>query len=306
MKILGIFPIIFSAILGRGSKATITRRDSLFSISPLYIGRDTLIQVKTKDKMEFQIYINNDVVSNKLIMEETISSGGTYVFKYDNSYTRFNNEIYVRYKINSTWTESDHKQMDVASPGYINLYDNESITSQYVVSELNLSWSEKHVKYSFENFDETYITDYYHAIKLSDFKIKLSNSNKSLFSCKPYLILNNESGIFNDIATGKNIQLNLKLKEVSDGFTFELSEPLYVHKETLLLSKERKVGYVQTKHIYLPRNEMRNQAQIKGYFVFEDFGIDGDFVKHSFNFRALKNIIGDCRNSEYCIQREYA
>ena len=307
MKILGIFPIIFTALVGRSTRAVSFPFTSI-SISPLFIGRDSLIRVVANRKVMFQVYISNDLISDQVIASGTINSAGTYTYTYHNDYTRLNNELYIKYTTTLKPYESSHIQMNATNPSYVNLFDNENVVSDSTMCELTdrTTWYERHVTYGFENFDQTYYTDYYHKIRLQDFKIKVSNSDKPFFDCKPSLYLNNETGIFNGIGSGKTVLLALKLKEVSDGYTFELSEPLYVHKETLLLSKEKKDGFVQTKHIYLPRNEMRNQDQVKGYFGLEDFGIDCDFVKHNFDFRALKNIMGDCRNSQYCIQREYA
>ena len=89
-------------------------------------------------------------------------------------------------------------------------------------------------------------------------------------------------------------------------YTFELKDDLYVNRETLRLSSTPKEGYVKTRHIYLPVNEMQNQSNYDCNFVMTDFGIDKDMIVHNFKLKALKNTFGDCSNSKYCIIRKSA
>ena len=140
---------------------------------------------------------------------------------------------------------------------------------------------------------------------MTDFEILPDQISQESFSCNPALVLKNVNGVFDDIdGANSSVAFNLQLIKTEDGYSFELADDLYVDKQTLLLSSSIKEGYVKTKYIYLPRNDMREQSNYDAYFVFEDFGINNDVVFHKFELKATKNIFGDCRNSEYCIQEE--
>ena len=72
----------------------------------------------------------------------------------------------------------------------------------------------------------------------------------------------------------------------------------------MLLSSTPPATSVKTKHIYLPNNGIHDQDKYECYFALRDFGIDKDYVIHNFEFKAIKNLFGDCQNSKYCIIRE--
>ena len=310
MKIFRTFTIILSAILSKASnnsKAVSYDPFESVSISPLYFGDVTTIKIDTKlYSLTMNFYISNDLVTNQLISGGTYFGTGTITLTYDNSYTRPTNQLHIRYKKNRNWVETEKITMNPVSGSAKSLVNNQSFSSKSKVSVFTYktqTWSTRTMDYSFTNFDGLYIPDYYHKIRLDEFSINMSLEDQTLFSCEPSLVISNVNGVFNDVSTGNAVEFPLTLVKTNYGFTFQLRDTLYVHKETLMLSKTAKQGYVATKHIYLPRNDMQNQDKYKAYFAFLNFGIDKDLVKHNFELRAMKNIIGDCQNSEYCIQR---
>ena len=307
MKIFLIFPVILSAILNRAVVNLSTpTRDEIF-ISPLYFGKDSTFIVRTRSSDPgIKFYISNDLFQNKQLTTEHTVKGNVHYYKYNNEYTRPTNEFYIAITSGKKPIYSDSITLTPASDSYRYLVNNESFASNckvYVYSVAKRTWSSQNVEYSFTNFDGLYMPDYYHKIRLEDFSINLSSNDCLLFDCNPSLVIFNVDGVFDDISTSSLIEFQLQLVETSAGFTFALKDTLYVHKETLLMSKSLKPGYVATRHIFLPRNQMRDQEKYKAYFSLKNFGVDKDFVKHNFELRALKNIIGDCQNSEYCIQR---
>ena len=277
------------------------------TLSPLYLGRDSTFVVDTRYPVKnFEFTITNDLYTDKVIAEGITTKRGKNIFTYNNQYTRSNNVIKVRYKQNNTWYTSNPINMSPVYEGYQVLKDNTVINSRSSLSVLtftNQAWTSRHVRHSFENFNGMYIPNYYHKIDFADFEIYLSEANMSFFTCNPSLVISNVDGVFNDISISTSVEFPLELVETPSGFTFALKDTYYVHKETLLMAKIKKEGYVATKYIFLPRNEMQKQDRYKAYFAMQNFGIDNDFVKHNFELKALKNIIGDCQNSEYCIQR---
>lgn len=307
MKIFLILPVILSAVLGKSRALPTIVPFKSVSVSPLYYGKDTTFLIESgMFGLQIKFVISNDLFQDKEIYSNTFFSAGNFRVTYNNEFTRPTNQIYIKYKIRTVWYSTEKITLKPATNSYKNLVDNQPFSSRSKVSVFtfsSLTWSSDSVNYTFQNFDGLHIPDYYQKIKLDEFLIKVSSEANSLFKCDPSLVITNVNGVFNDISTSSSVEFPLTLKSTSNGYTFELKDIIYVHKETMMLSIAAKPGYVPTKHIYLPRNDMQNQDKYKAYLVIQNFGIDNDLVRHSFELRALKNIIGDCQNSEYCIQR---
>ena len=307
MRILIIFPIIFTALFSRGtSKASIPAFEKIV-ISPLYYyGKTTTVEVTTSALFcQYYLVISNDRYENQIVASKTTTGVGKFTFTYDNSYTHATNEIHIEYRYGRKMYSSSSISMSPVEDSYKHIVDNESVvsTGEIYVLDSSLNWSHHKVTYNFTNFDGLYMPDYYHKIRLDEFEINMDSQDKVFFDCEPSLVIKNVNGVFNDVANAASVEFPLKLLKTDTGFTFELKDIIYVNKETLFLSKTEKDGYVATKHIYLPRNDMQNQDKYTCFFAFQNFGVDKCFVRHNFELRALKNIIGDCQNSEYCIQR---
>lgn len=300
-----ILPLIMTTLASKG-RATSDKLFDYFAFSPLYLDADsTMVMKTTRGKFSFNVYISNDLYTKKIIYQSKTVTAGTFTYTYDNAYTREANTITVDLKVGTQIVSSKSITMNVSNPKRETIVDNKPITTDSILTTFlpDKSVNTTKITYTFTNFDGLYVPDYYHKVKLDDFAIKLPVLAQPFFNCNPSLVIKNVDGVFNGVSKTNNVEFPLKLVKTLTGYTFELKDNLYVNKETLLLSSVSKAGYVKTKHIYFPRNDMRNQDKYSAYFVFTDFGIDRDLVKHTFEFRALKNIIGDCHNSEYCIER---
>ena len=313
MKIRIILPLIAAVFnrftpIGGGGSTTLVPFSCIY-FSPIHLNKDSDVFVSTPQKQgTIKILLTNDVYDSKEILSIPITSPGLHRYTLPSTYFRSTNKIKVRTALKNTWLASSEVTMNVTRPRIKYLSENEEFVpaAKFKILESDLSWSEETATYSFKNFEGIYVPSFYHKIDLSDFEIGVSNIAKYTFTCTPTLVIKNINGVFDDI-TGANTsaEFKLKSKETTSGFTFELADTLYVDKETLLLSSTEKEGYVKTKHIYLPRNEMRIQDQYDAYFVFEGFGINLDLLYYRVELMALKNTFGDCRNSEYCIQEEH-
>ena len=308
MKIFLIFPVILSAVLTKFRAAPVVVPFKSVRLTPLYYGKtSTFIIDSSSILLSIKFILNNDIFTDKEILSKQFTLKGIHKISYNNEFTRSSNQITIKYKVGyGSWKSIEPITLNPPPETYINLVDNKPYTSKGTISVFTfstLSWTNETIDYSFSNFDGIYVPDYYHKIKLDDFLINVSSNGKDFFKCEPSLIITNYNGVFNDISTSGTVEFPLKLISTSQGFTFELKDIIYVHKETLLLSKTEKEGYVKTKHIYLPRNEMKNQKQYKAFFALQNFGINNDFIRHNFTLNAYKNVIGDCQNSEYCVAR---
>ena len=303
-----IIPILLTS-LSTNTRAT-TPPFASITVSPFYNKGDTTIVVITKsNNLHFSVFIQNDQHMNLCICSDTINRAGTYTYKYDNAYSRNKNTVYVRYYTNDPTAsiDTEHFSRDITRAKYELIEDNESITSdnELVVVKSDGTYSTRKVTYSFYGFDGLYVPSFYHKIDLLDYGILVDRNDLYYLSCNPTLVIKNYNNIFEDVkGANETVTFNLKIKRATIGYSFELVDDLYVNQETLKLSSIPKEGYVKTKHIYFPVNEMQNQDKYECYFALNNFGIDKDFLIHHFELKALRNTFGDCSNSKYCIVRK--
>lgn len=301
-----IIPILLTSL--SSVKANVAPFESI-TISPFYNKGETTIVVNTKSSnLRFLVYIQNDLHMNLCVLSDTITKAGTYIYKYDNSYSRSKNSVYIRYYTDDPTASKDSQSFsrDLVKPKY--KYIESGVISsdqELIIVNNDGSYSTKKLSYSFSGFDGLYVPSYYHKIDLTDYQIIVDKKYQIYFNCNPSLVIKNYNNIFDDIeGANETVTFNLNLKKQKMGYTFELANDLYVNKETLRLSSTPKDGYVKTRHIYFPINDMQNQDKYECYFALRDFGIDHNLLLHNFELKALRNTFGDCSNSKYCITRK--
>ena len=310
MKTLMMIPLLLISLSSK-VRATVAPFQSI-TIAPFYNKGTTKIAVVTKsNNLHFLVFIQNDLYMNRCIVSDTITKAGTYTYDYDNSSSRNKNTVYVRYYTDDPTASKDsqHFERNLAKSELIRLENDGQITSNnnLVIVKNDGSYTTRNLSYTFYGFNGLYVPAYYHKIDLDDFELLYDKLDARYLTCNPSLIINNYNHVFDDVeGANESVTFNLKLKSQKIGYTFELKDDLYVNRETLRLSSTPKEGYVKTRHIYLPVNEMQNQSNYDCNFVMTDFGIDKDMIVHNFKLKALKNTFGDCSNSKYCIIRKSA
>ena len=307
--ILSLIAAVFNRFAPIGGGTTTQVPFSCVCFAPFHLNKDSDVFVSTPlKKGSVKILLTNDIYDSKEILSIPITASGLYKYKIPSTYIRSTNKITVKCTVKNIWLTSSEITMNVTRPRVKYVTENEEFVpaAKFKILDSDLTWSEESATYSFKNFEGIYVPSFYHKIDLNDFELGVTSFAKHAFTCNPSLVIKNVNGVFDDI-TGANTsaEFKLKAKQTSKGFTFELADDLYVDKETFLLSSTQKGGYVKTKHIYLPRNEMRVQDQYDAYFVFDSFGINFDLIYYQVELMALKNTFGDCINSEYCIQEEH-
>ena len=305
-----IIPISVLSVFSRATKASIAPFESM-TFTPLYqAGNNSSVIVKGNGtSFKFTLYIENDRYTAMPILEKTVIGNGSNVYNFNNSYTRPRNQIYLAITSANKTTYTEKIEMNLSSSSYKNINSSPEFTSNnsLAILDSNLNWERKKVNYTFNNFNDYYVPDYYHKFDFSDFNIVIPDDQQSLFSCTAKFVINYKNGVFDDLSGANNGYVELPLKHtLSDSkYFFSLQKNIYVHPSTLAVSSTKLTGYVETKHIYFPRNSMQNQGDYYCYFIFQNFGIDKDYAIHSFHIKAFKNIVGDCHNSKYCVQKLY-
>ena len=308
MKTLMIVPFVLLPFVSK-TKAEDPLPFESISISPFYLNKESTVVVTTKSSyLRVLLFIQNDKHTNAAVLVKEIYEPGTYVYKYDNSYTRSKNRVFVRYSTGGTSLDTQHLDRNVPKSSYLNITNNQSLTSDESLAVLygDMSYSLKTLTYSFSGFEGIYVPTYFHKIDLTDFQILISKEERPFFTCNPTLSIKNYENAFNKIGgETETVTIPLNIIETENGFSFALANDYYVDPASLkMYTYPTSSSFPKTKHIYLPRNEMKNQDKYECYFMLSEFGIDRDLLIHHFDIKANKNIFGDCKNSQYCIVRE--
>lgn len=284
-----------------------------FSIAPLYfddLTTDITIgaTIVGNHYLSVQIFLINDLYPDSIeIYRGMITETGTYNVEYLNEYTRpGTNMIRLMYmNIGTRESFSSVHKISVATGSVINLNSEEY---QFESKSRSLSlknglWLETKEKLVFYNFVDQYISNYYQKIDLGDFYIvKEGGFPKTLKFGEAYFSITNRNGAFDGIARNQeNAIIPLTFMKNGDTYALSLKEKLYVHPLSLQMSTIPHQYYVETKHIYFPRNEKRYEGEYQCSIVLKEFSSDSNtFVTH-FKYKSLLNVLGNCRNSEYCV-----
>lgn len=297
-----LLPILASAPLGAG---VVALRYS-FYMEPLSLTKKNsrikfaFQATPTTAKQTAKLYIVNDLYPDGILIATASSatSAKNYSFDYDNAYTRSSNKIKL-----VTTAPKGSKTLTKEIETYVAKTSTITFSGQTITDESNSIILEantlKPIKftYKFNGFSPQYTPSYYQTFSPSDFSIE-SVSPFGFDNVNATLFITNRNGVYDDLPHDDEYA-ELPMKIVNK--TLQFRDYYYVDPITLKMSQFKRSGYVETKHLYLPKNEMRYQGEYEGIMQFQDFGSAHAKVNFRFSLNALINIMGDCYNSEYCI-----
>lgn len=250
--------------------------------------------------------INDYYPDGVAIYKKIFTNTGDNIFLYDNSYTRPTNTISISWGVKTTSTTTVSHEIEVSKASSIRLnsekYSYKSNSSCLSYNKKK-GWASLNEDITFVNFIDLYVADYFHKLDLSDFYF-LDNSKftHTITAGDILLEIQNVNGAFKNLnAKNNSLQVPLKLVKDTDCYYLTPKEVLYVNPLTLDMSSIERDGYVKTNHIYFPRNGRRFENEYSCRIGITKFGLDGSQFVTSFKYKSLRNIIGDCRNSEYCV-----
>ena len=310
--ILLIFSVLTSATsIGAKPIAALASLNS-FYIEPLHLdGSDSGITfdvtANSANPIEISIKITNDYYPDGLeLFRKSYKKNVTETYVYDNSYTRLSNIISISFTTKSFSNVTYDNEVQLSESSAIRL-NNEDYN--YESKSKTIYFSKKGgiknlpEKLRFVNFSDIYVADYYHKLDLSDFYIIDNSEFTHDVSCGDILLeIKNLNGAFKNLNPVKDsLQIPLKLAKKGSRYFLTPNVLLYVNPTTLDMSSAKKEGYVPTNCIYFPRNGKRFENEYSCRIGIMDFGLDRNQIVTSFKYKSLHNIIGDCRNSEYCV-----
>lgn len=250
--------------------------------------------------------INDYYPDGVVILKKIYTKNSTEIFLYDNSYTRPSNTISITWGVKSTTGTTISHEVDCSKASAVRLnaeeFEYKSNSKCLYYTRLR-GWTTLVEDITFSNFGDLYVADYYHKLDLSDFYLVDNSKFAHAITVGDILLeIQNVNGAFSNMTvTNNSLRVPLKLEKNTTRYYLTPKEILYVNPITLDMSSVKKDGYVQTNKIYFPRNGKRFENEYSCRIGITKFGIDGSQFVTSFKYKSLRNIIGDCRNSEYCV-----
>lgn len=292
---------------------TLTTEVTLIKVEPLSLfNEETKIVIGARsvrgESVSYTIRIYNDLYPNgEVLSEGKFTITGSKTFVYDNKLTRDSNEIGIEWWTSKKKTKTLLKtHIDTFNSRTVRVNDSPyDFTSNccYASYMPATGWRNVTEKLTFENFNSQYVPDFYHRVDLSNFQISCTAGFDTDLTLKNgYLLVTNLNGTFDDLQkSGKNAIIPLGIQKVKDHYSLCFLNDMYVDQLTLRMSSSPKPGYVKTNHLYLPRNEKRNENEYEFNIKLNEFGMERNNYIGTFRYKSILNTLGDCHNSKYCV-----
>lgn len=306
-----------SLLVASSMGATVSYYADDFSVAPLCLdGKPSLMEFKvyanSTNTVTVKISIYNDLyTSSKSIYSSSFSSNQTVQFNYMNEYTRQGeNEIRLTWQCKKTKQGATIKRnVDVSSGDLIRINSSRYFytSNSSIFNHKNSSGdSSRKQIINFYNFENLYMPNYYHKIDISTFHFDFDGSFPyKLDFDSATLTLIDKNHIFNGLErSGENIFIPLSLYKNGNDYSLCFKNDMYVNQLTLEMSTKSQTGYVKTKYLYFPRNGKMYETDYDFNISIFGLGIDHSTFVSSFKYKSERNIIGDCRNSQYCVVNE--
>ena len=161
-------------------------------------------------------------------------------------------------------------------------------------------------RYRFSGFIDYFNVDYYYRLDLSYLSIEYEAMKEFPIS-SGYLHFKDYSRIFPllDIE-GKIPYFDIPITtSFNNGIiTINYAKTMYVNQKTLEMSLDPGVDLVPTNYFYLPINRCSDLLDQIFTIKFDSFGMNKNKFSWDMRYTNDRDLIGDCRNSEYCVDGE--
>lgn len=185
-------------------------------------------------------------------------------------------------------------------------YINDYYQSPDVVVDID-DYENKHIEqFRFDGFIDYFNTDSYYRIDINDLYMTY-NSPKAFAPCRGSLEFVDYNKVFPYLDNQEPVpSFNIPvIAEENEGIiSFRFENMMYVNPQTLDMSLIARPGFQLTKYFYLPVNKSEELLDQVFTLKMEDFA--HSHVSFDWDIRYVndRNLIGDCSNSDYCVQGE--
>jgi len=318
-KILAI-PLLFVCFLG--STAALSQGEynvvnSVYAEPLKPSGQSTKFYVTcnstfgTGYKGRISIRLTNEKYTRLLVAYYQSDSGYTScVLEYTNKYNASSNNVFtLEYTKDSKTMTKVNLNVEYAYSGLITT--NECYSGYYRApandcSTDGMTTTKHYDELFFKSFDPIFYPEFYSKIDLTkiQFQEKVFGGYRKPTFGSATLSFDADLYCFGKLGIASGLRRYIDLDIVDAGnnqYSFAFKNNVYVNPSTYEMSEIKYDGFVQTKYLYLPRNEMNQIGTLSFLISVSDLGIAKSYLNYNFSVQPIRNTVGDCINSEYCI-----
>ena len=161
-------------------------------------------------------------------------------------------------------------------------------------------------KYRFSGFVDYINVDYYYELDLSYLYIDYEGL-KEFETCSGYLRYFDYDKLFPYIVKNykfPEVLIPMEAIYFDKKIAINFANTMFVNQKTLEMSLIPRPGFLPTNHFYLPINKCSQLLDQVFVLEFSNFGYGKSKFSWSMRYTNNRNFLGDCQNSEYCVQGE--
>lgn len=156
-------------------------------------------------------------------------------------------------------------------------------------------------KYIFYGFNDVIEDDYYYQLDLSS----LSFYSENPFTYSDLSLLIEESGglyrLFPKSVVIGFRELPIQIVAIKRNVYAIRFANLLVDPDTLMMSPNKKEGFIQTNNFYFPKEHYETERNINLKIIIKKCGYNEIDIIYNFSYFSNLRFMGDCQNSQYCI-----
>ena len=161
-------------------------------------------------------------------------------------------------------------------------------------------------KYRFSGFVDYFNVDYYYRLDLSKLYIDYeglldcpsSSGTLEFFDMRNIFPYMKKTGYFGFVS------IPVKTNYSDGKVTINYAKTMYVNPKTLDMSLNPRTNFVPTNYFYLPINRCKELLDEPFNLRISKFGFAQNDILWTMHYTNTRLLIGDCQNSEYCVQGE--
>lgn len=155
--------------------------------------------------------------------------------------------------------------------------------------------------YQFVNFQDYFPVDNYYRIDLDSFYFTYSFTRKFVFN-DGFMEIDDPYDLFPLVPRNTRGYRHFPYTVIEKDGKFHLKfTSLFVNPNNYNVTTSPMEGYVETSYLYLPPNQQEKIANCQFAFWLVDPGYNLYDFYWTVSYILPNNLIGDCRNSEYCV-----
>lgn len=289
-----------------------------FIVQPLSLESDQEIRflyraLATSDNQQFllRIYLRNDKYPNRILVFQNsifVSKGDTQdisrLFVLDHTLVDNSmNELTFSCVSNGIEEQVIVKAaLRFPSPFYPS-EEQVSLTTPYNYYELRDGvLSRKRDMFVFNGFSNIVDDDYYYYLDLSG--LSIFSSNAFTYS-KVSLLIEESENLYRlfpeSVPSGfRKLPVQIVARDLNN-YDIRLAENLYVDPDTLLMSPKMREGFIATSKFYFPKDYYDTEHDVRFKLLIDGCGYNEIDIIYDFYYYSHLKLIGDCRDSQYCI-----